>query len=88
MKIKIGSYDVEITATNRYAKEDCDEMYLLNKISIWASEAALYNKYVFGDDDISDVYEHVSHEIFLQLLDAGFYDSTGLFPERGKTSEK
>ena len=85
MKIKIGSYDVEITATNRYTKEDCAEMYLLNKISVWASEAALYNKHVFGDNAVSAAYERASHEIFTQLLEKGFYADTGLSPGRTET---
>lgn len=90
MKIVVGDYEVEITAKNKTASDEHDTEYFLNLVSIWASEAAQFNKKLFRDKDnaLAVAYERASHEIFTQLLETGFYDDTGLYPDRGETDEK
>ena len=47
--------------------------YLLNVISIWASESANWNK-EHGYEPLSESYEEISNQIYKELKALGVYD--------------
>lgn len=75
MKIRIDGYEVEIKAKatwgDRTKANKQDTMDLLNRISIWAMEAAGNPK----NNGIKDLLEKTSNEIYGQLEAAGAYEN-------------
>jgi len=72
IKVRIGSYDVEISAHN-WIMEENDTLGFLNELSIIYSEAA---KKMISDgyDIVGGHYEHVAHTIFEVCKENGLYE--------------
>lgn len=76
MKLNFAGYEVEIKAKTKYHSKSNkrDAMDLLNSISIWALEAAEYNR-SRGANASADFCDEVSTEIYKALKAAGCYEN-------------
>lgn len=75
MKIRIGDYNVEVTATHRqsYLSEGDNDTYLfLNNLAFIYSEASHNLEEAYPR--LSRMYREVQIEIVNQLNETGFYD--------------
>ena len=74
MKLNIDGFEVEIKAkmTGNDRANKTDTMYFLNKISIWASEAAKHER-TEGFITLAESYETAGEIIYDTLEAAGFY---------------
>lgn len=72
MKVRIGSYDVEISATDRLLEGD-QTLHFLNELSIVYKDAGIYNEEnhypVFAY-----IYSRIASDIFKICAENGLYE--------------
>jgi hypothetical protein len=69
MKLKIGDFEVNVTASTKYRKRETT--YFLNSLSIALDEAAKQRK---EKDQCYEVFEEMSNDIYKYLKNKGVYD--------------